>query len=138
MKSELKNFIQRICTAVIFLITFQSCTSLNKEICMNTDWKEIGVASAEVGAVDISINSRANGCKRFDISPNINDFKAGVKKGLEFYCSPSNASDLGRNRVPFNYRLCPKNAGQLQHIYSFAEAYEIQKDHQYNMDRHIH
>lgn len=95
-----------------------SCSTLNKDECKTANWKTIGYEDGAKGYPVSRIGQHRSACAEYSISPNLNKYTEGRKKGLNHYCIPSTGYQKGL--YGYNYNgVC---VGHNEH--AFLDAYK--------------
>ena len=66
-----------------------SCATLNKEECMNANWRTIGYEDGTKGYPASRIGEHRKACAEYNIRPDLNAYTEGRKKGLRQFCTPT-------------------------------------------------
>lgn len=114
MHALIKNIF--ILTSISLLIT--SCSTLNKDECKTANWKTIGYEDGTKGYQASRIGQHRSACAEYGISPNLNKYTEGRKKGLNHYCIPSTGYQKGLSGYNYN-GVC---VGHNEH--AFLDAYK--------------
>ena len=95
-----------LCTAVL-IATLAGCATLNRDECLQADWRRIGYVDGTEGESSSRINEHAKACASYGIRPNLDLYLAGRKEGLLSYCQPENGFQIGRSGSEENAAECP-------------------------------
>lgn len=93
--------------ALLFLPVIAGCASLGKDECLNADWRAIGYEDGANGAQSTRIGSHREACAKYDITPELQQYKQGHEDGLAVFCT----GNTGYSRALNGYRytgVCPK------------------------------
>ena len=71
------------------------CASLSETECRSANWKEIGYADGSKGARAKRADEHASACAQHGLSMDREAWAHGYERGLELYCTPENALQLG-------------------------------------------
>lgn len=83
-----------------------SCATLSEEECRAGDWRGIGIEDGQRGRAADFIDRHREACAKVGVTPDIAAWAAGRQLGLQSYCTPENAYDIGRNGRILN-TVCP-------------------------------
>ena len=78
------------------LLLFAGCASLNKTLCLEGDWYEIGLQDGESGMESTWFDEYVDTCAKYEVVPDFAKYSEGRTKGLEFFCTRSNGYSEGR------------------------------------------
>ena len=78
------------------LLLCAGCASLNKTLCLEGDWYEIGLQDGESGMESTWFDEYVDTCAKYEVVPDFAKYSEGRTKGLEFFCTRSNGYSEGR------------------------------------------
>ena len=84
----------------------QSCATLSKEECHSADWQMIGFEDGSQGHHSQRIGAHREACAEHGVTPNMEHYLLGHKKGLGNYCNFRNGLLLGERGGSYN-GVCP-------------------------------
>ncbi len=114
--------IQITLISILTLLTI-GCSSVSKEMCVNTDWQEEGHKDGLKGLPEESILKLSKTCKDKGVKIPIVDYKTGWLKGIAQYCSPEKGFELGLKDSDAEIKNCP-----VELRTSFSTNYEKGKE----------
>lgn len=110
--------IWRFLFASCFLLLISGCATLNKDECLNSDWRLIGYEDGSEGRGVSRIGDHRRACAKHGVTPDMTTYNIGRKEGLKIFCQPSEAYRYGLNGG--NYQgVCPE-----EYEAAFLTAYE--------------
>jgi hypothetical protein len=71
------------------------CSSLSQTECQSANWKEIGYEDGSRGARPARADEHRESCAKHGIAVDRDAWERGYARGLETYCTPENALQLG-------------------------------------------
>lgn len=103
-----------ILTSITLLVS--ACSTMNKNECLNADWRTIGYGDGARGYKASRIGQHRSACAEYGVRPNLNAYNSGRQQGLGQYCTPT----TGYNRGLSGYRYNGVCSGQNER--DFVEA----------------
>jgi hypothetical protein len=103
-----KNVIPRLLIFISGLVVLSGCATLDKDECLNADWRTIGYEDGAHGYPASRIGSHRKDCARHGITPDFNRYDQGRLEGLREYCIPQKGYNLGTSGRQYNY-VCPSD-----------------------------
>lgn len=82
------------------------CATLDKDECINADWKSIGYEDGARGYKASHIGQHRKACAKHGVAPDFDLYENGRRKGLMEWCTPRNGYRLGRQGKLYN-GVCP-------------------------------
>lgn len=98
--------IRTLSTAALLTLTLAGCASLDRDQCLHADWRQIGFADGTKGWSGARIDDHAKACAEYGVRPQLNEYLAGRRQGLNSYCQAENGFELGRHGSPHNAADC--------------------------------
>ena len=95
--------------------------TMSKSECVSSDWRTIGLEDAAKGKQASYIENHRKACAEYGIAPDLNEYRAGRRLGLQQYCTPSNGFVQGKNGNRYN-GVCPQQSSA-----AFLNAYNAGK-----------
>jgi len=96
----------RISFLIMLALGLNGCASLSKEQCLAGNWSQIGQSDGRQGYKLASLDAHFKACAEHGIRPNPQEYKQGYNKGLNTYCTPTNARHVGEAGNTYHY-VCP-------------------------------
>lgn len=103
------------------MLLLSGCATLNKEECLNADWRIIGFEDGARGHAASRIGNHRKACSEHGVIPDATAYNAGRDEGLKEFCQPQNGYRLGlRGRTYAG--VCPRELES-----QFVDAYNYGK-----------
>lgn len=96
------NLIRNIIALGVVALAFTACSTMNKNECINADWKTIGYGDGTNGYKASRISQHRSACAEHAIAPDLNAYNAGRNQGLNQYCIPSRGYYKGLSGSRYN------------------------------------
>lgn len=85
---------------ITFLVS--ACSTMNKNECLNADWRTIGYSDGARGYKAGRIGEHRSACAEFGVRPNLNAYNTGREQGLGQYCTPTTGYNKGISGYRYN------------------------------------
>ncbi|HEV7606779.1 MAG TPA: DUF2799 domain-containing protein [Steroidobacteraceae bacterium] len=82
------------------------CASLSKSECMNANWEDIGIRDGANGQPEEYLIQHSTACAKVNVVPDRGAWLHGREQGLERFCLPSRAYQLGEYGSGFDVGIC--------------------------------
>jgi hypothetical protein len=82
------------------------CASLSKSECMNASWEDIGIRDGANGRPEEYLIHHSTACAKVGVSPDRGAYLHGREQGLERFCVPSRAYQIGESGSGFDAGIC--------------------------------
>jgi len=96
----------RIFAAVAVLASLSGCASLSKSECLNANWEDIGVRDGANGQPEEYLIQHSTACAKVGVTPDREHWLAGHEQGLERFCTPQRAYQIGEYGGGFDAGIC--------------------------------
>lgn len=73
------------------------CATLSENECLVADWRALGYTDGSNGATPQRFDRYRRDCAEFGVVPDLDAWRAGREEGLELFCRPDRAYQLGRS-----------------------------------------
>jgi hypothetical protein len=113
----------RILAALGVLSGLGGCASLSKSECMNANWEDIGIRDGANGQPEEYLIQHSTACAKVHVVPDRGAWLHGREQGLERFCVPHRAYQLGEYGSGFEVGIC-RNFDQDR----LQDAYEKGRD----------
>jgi hypothetical protein len=100
------SFLLPILAAVAVCAAFSGCASLSKSECLNADWQDIGVRDGANGQPEEYLIQHSTACAKVGVTPDRERWLAGREQGLERFCTPQRAYQIGEYGGSFDAAIC--------------------------------
>ncbi|MYF37686.1 MAG: DUF2799 domain-containing protein [Gammaproteobacteria bacterium] len=101
-----------VVTVMAAFLGFAGCASLNKTLCLEGDWYEIGLRDGESGVESEQFDEYVDTCAKYDVIPDVAKYSEGRTKGLEFFCTRSVGYSEGRQGREYR-NVCSESSEKL-------------------------
>lgn len=82
------------------------CASLSKDECLNANWEDIGVRDGAYGRPEEYLIQHSTACARVNVVPDRGAWLHGHARGLERFCVPQRAYQIGESGQNFDAGIC--------------------------------
>ena len=113
----------RVLAALAVLGSLGGCASLSKSECMNASWEDIGIRDGANGQPEEYLIQHSTACAKVNVVPDRGAWLHGREQGLERFCVPHRAYQLGEYGNGFEVGIC-RNFDQER----LQDAYEKGRD----------
>jgi hypothetical protein len=96
----------RILATLAVCSAFSGCASLSKNECLNADWQDIGVRDGANGQPEEYLIQHSTACAKVGVVPDRERWLAGREQGLERFCTPQRAYQIGEYGGSFDAGIC--------------------------------
>ena len=98
------RYIMILMVCTVFAIS--GCATLDKNECLNADWRTIGYEDGTRGYAGSYIRNHRKACAEYGVAPNLDLYEEGRQMGLRQYCTPRNGYRLGSSGKRYS-GTCP-------------------------------
>lgn len=88
------------------IILLSGCATLSKEECTVGNWQTIGYNDGVAGYYSDRLAAHAKACAKVGTAPDYQTWERGRQRGLQQYCTVSNAYNIGKRGHDLN-SVCP-------------------------------
>jgi len=103
---------------------------MNKEECINANWKIIGLQDGSRGKLAAYVGEHQSACSEYNITPNLELYMQGHELGVRQYCTVTNGYNLGKSGSSYN-GVCPQSL-EAKFLVAYNHGYE-----NYQLNRQI-
>ena len=96
----------RVFAALAVLGSLGGCASLSKSECMNANWEDIGIRDGANGQPEEYLIQHSTACAKVNVVPDRGAWLHGRETGLERFCVPRRAYQLGEYGNGFDVGIC--------------------------------
>ena len=112
----------------VVLISFVSlllmgCATMNKSQCYNADWHMIGMEDGMKGRLIDYIGKHRVACAKYNVTPDLEEYRQGRAEGLEQFCTRSNGFNTGLSGYGYN-GVCPAQLAE-PFLEGFAQGQDL-------------
>ena len=98
----------RVFAALAVLGSLGGCASLSKSECMNANWEDIGIRDGANGQPEEYLIQHSTACAKVNVVPDRGAWLHGRESGLERFCVPHRAYQLGEYGSGFEVGHLPQ------------------------------
>ena len=109
--------------ALAVFASLQGCASLSKNECLNANWEDIGIRDGANGQPEEYLIQHSKACAKVNVVPDRGAWLHGREQGLERFCVPYRAFQIGEYGQGFDAAIC-RNYDQDR----LVNAYEMGRD----------
>ena len=120
-----RSFI-RLLAAAALMATLSGCASLSKSECLNASWEDIGVRDGANGQPEEYLIQHTTACAKVNVVPDRGAWMHGRERGLERFCVPRRAYDLGEYGSSFDVGIC-RNFNQERLTDAYEKGLEVHR-----------
>jgi len=111
--------------AALLLIAATGCTHMSPAECKQADWYALGVQDGRAGEALDTLDQRRRACVEAGAAVDARAYLAGRDRGLQTYCHPANALELGLKGRSYHDVCPPEQATQFRRRYDLGrEVYQ--------------
>ena len=96
----------RVLAALAVLGSLGGCASLSKSECLNANWEDIGIRDGANGQPEEYLIRHSTACAKVNVVPDRGAYLHGREQGLERFCVPHRAYQLGEYGNGFDVGIC--------------------------------
>src|SRR5688572_23929108 len=96
----------RLFAALAMCAALSGCASLSKNECLSADWQDIGIRDGADGRPEEYLIRHASACAKVAVTPDREKWLAGRDQGLDRFCVPYRAYQLGEYGASFDVGIC--------------------------------
>ena len=96
----------RVFAALAVLASLGGCASLSKSECMNASWEDIGIRDGANGQPEEYLIQHSTACAKVNVVPDRGAWLHGRETGLERFCVPHRAYQIGEYGNGFDIGIC--------------------------------
>ena len=116
----------RALAAFAVLATLQGCASLSKNECLSANWEDVGVRDGANGRPEEYLIQHSKACAKVAVVPDRGAWLHGREQGLERFCVPHRAYQLGENGGGFDVVIC-RNFDQDRLVSAYEKGREVNR-----------
>ena len=105
----------------------QGCASIGSDECQVADWRTVGLEDGAQGASPDAISRYRVACAEHGVVPDLDAYMQGRTEGLQSYCTPGNAFNVGAQGATYGGVCPPDVEGAFLDAYSSGHRlYELE------------
>jgi hypothetical protein len=87
-------------------VALVGCSAMNRSECQVSDWRSVGFEDGAKGASVARIGDYREACSKYNVSPDLDAYRAGYAEGVHGYCREANGFNVGSNGYAYG-GICP-------------------------------
>ena len=95
-----------IATALFGLALAGGCASISKSECLSANWEDVGVRDGANGRGEEYLIQHSKACAEVSVTPDRESWLKGRDRGLERFCVPQRAYQIGEYGGNFDVGIC--------------------------------
>ena len=116
----------RLVAAVAVLASLQGCASLSKSECLSANWEDVGIRDGANGRPEEYLIQHSKACAKVAVVPDRGAWLHGRDQGLERFCVPHRAYQLGESGYGFEAGIC-RNFDQDRLVSAYEKGREVNR-----------
>ena len=116
----------KLITTAVLLASLGGCASLSKNECLSADWQDIGIRDGADGRPEEYLIRHASACAKVQVTPDRERWLAGREQGLDRFCVPYRAYQLGEYGGSFDVGIC-RRYDQDRLVYASEHGLEVHR-----------
>jgi hypothetical protein len=107
-----------IAAALLALAALSGCASISKSECLSANWEDVGVRDGANGRGEEYLIQHSKACAEVNVTPDRESWLKGRDRGLERFCVPQRAYQIGEYGGNFDSGICRGfDEDRLAHAY---------------------
>jgi hypothetical protein len=117
-------------TVLAYATLLQGCASISKSECLSANWEDVGVRDGANGRGEEYLIQHSKACAEVSVTPDREQWLRGRDRGLERFCVPGRAFDIGEYGGSFDVGICRGfDEDRLVHAYERGrDVYRLAQD----------
>jgi hypothetical protein len=95
-----------VASMLVALATLSGCASLSKSECLSANWEDVGVRDGANGRGEEYLIQHSKACAEVNVTPDRESWLKGRDRGLERFCVPQRAYQIGEYGGNFDVGIC--------------------------------
>jgi hypothetical protein len=91
---------------LIALAALSGCASISKSECLSANWEDVGVRDGANGRGEEYLIQHSKACAEVNVTPDRESWLKGRDRGLERFCVPQRAYQVGEYGGSFDVGIC--------------------------------
>jgi len=116
----------RALAALALLASLGGCASLSKNECLAADWEDIGIRDGANGRPEEYLIQHSTACAKVNVAPDRGAWLHGRERGLDRFCVPYRAYQLGEYGGGFDVAIC-RNYDQDRLVNAYEQGLEVNR-----------
>jgi hypothetical protein len=120
------NTVLRIFAALAVLASLGGCASLSKSECLAANWEDVGIRDGANGRPEEYLIQHSKACAKVNVVPDRGAWLHGREQGLDRFCVPYRAYQLGEYGGGFDVAIC-RNYDQDRLVNAYEQGLEVNR-----------
>jgi len=120
------NTVLRIFTALAVLASLGGCASLSRSECLAANWEDVGIRDGANGRPEEYLIQHSKACAKVNVVPDRGAWLHGREQGLDRFCVPYRAYQLGEYGGGFDVGMC-RNYDQDRLVNAYEHGLEVNR-----------
>ena len=116
----------RIIAALAVLGSLGGCASLSKSECLAANWEDVGIRDGASGRPEEYLIQHSKACAKVNVVPDRGAWLHGREQGLDRFCVPYRAYQLGEYGGGFDVAIC-RNYDQDRLVNAYEQGLEVNR-----------
>jgi hypothetical protein len=116
----------KLFAALAVIASLSGCASLSKSECLNANWQDIGIRDGANGQPEEYLIQHSTACAKVGVTPERASWLKGREQGLERFCVPHRAYQIGENGGGFDGAIC-RNFDQDRLLSAYEQGREVNR-----------
>jgi hypothetical protein len=116
----------RILAALAVLASLGGCASLSKSECLAANWEDVGIRDGANGRPEEYLIQHSKACAKVNVVPDRGAWLHGREQGLDRFCVPYRAYQLGEYGGGFDVAIC-RNYDQDRLVNAYERGLEVNR-----------
>ena len=112
--------------AVAALASLGGCASMSKNECMAANWEDVGIRDGASGRPEEYLIQHSKACAKVNVVPDRGAWLHGREQGLDRFCVPYRAYQLGEYGGGFDVAIC-RNYEQDRLVNAYEQGLEVNR-----------
>jgi hypothetical protein len=113
-------------TALAVLASLGGCASMSKSECMAANWEDVGIRDGASGRPEEYLIQHSKACAKVNVAPDRGAWLHGREQGLERFCVPYRAYQIGEYGGGFDVAIC-RNYDQDRLVNAYEQGLEVHR-----------
>ena len=116
----------KLFTTLAVLATLGGCASMSKSECMAANWEDVGIRDGASGRPEAYLIQHSKACAKVNVVPDRGAWLHGREQGLDRFCVPYRAYQLGEYGGGFDVAIC-RNYDQDRLVNAYEQGLEVNR-----------
>ena len=120
------RFLIKVFSALAILASLGGCASMSKSECMAASWEDVGIRDGASGRPEEYLIQHSKACAKVNVVPDRGAWLHGRAQGLDRFCVPYRAYQLGEYGGGFDVAIC-RNYDQDRLVNAYEQGLEVNR-----------